>query len=265
MTLLSWYAVAGYVAIALGGLMVYHANSLQSAEMEQRLKEVSKGQAELDAEIQSLNFILVFDQVVDIRHMDKSGFIVRLNKTNHINRSSRIEVKVEPSLEGQREGGIGVTGLQFSTTVYAGGKQKRGRVQSIMPWEQEYRELPVPLSVFESLLKPFDIIRDIRESEIAVFLPQNLAERVIQVQLVANASDDFSRRLLLFSREISRASWVESEYNLNQTLRTKEDVQTVWILSNGHADLRVTLEGIRWETDKSNSGYEFKIPYKIKR
>lgn len=108
-------------------------------------------------------------------------------------------------------------------------------------YESSLKILSLPISLKRSSKKPFNIVRDLDECEIELFLPCEMSKHIFKIRLVANSGFHLKKYTLLFEKEILDNDWEKTEYKINNNftykinmsnkyVKTKGDLQKKWII-----------------------------------
>jgi hypothetical protein len=168
--------------------------------------------AELNNETANLNLVLDLKEKLKAKDFLGDAFLVRIrNLDRPRNANFEILLEVAESWGKDRKPRWGFMFESFFTQNGAKFVSSHG----LMGHENELDSIPLPLTLLNSVRKPFKRVRDLNECTIEVFTPSRFARYVSQVRLIANSGFQFRRHTMVYSRSVHDSDWEQTDYALS--------------------------------------------------
>lgn len=220
--------------------------SKQIDESRAQLQSHLDAQAEISSEIENLNIVLIFREPVSAEIANDAKVLVRVSQI--ASGQDRVVEVLGRVMYATNNTGERTWGFYFSAFGLVGDLDtKRGQTGYGMgTLSTALGELPIPLSIKNCGVIPFLKIRDLKESDLQLFLPEYLAMKVRQIDVVTNSSWQFERRLRILSKSISSTDWIEVDINPAGHFGSKEAPIKLWSLGSTSGRLLIDPRNAIW-------------------
>jgi hypothetical protein len=256
-----WLGVGTLIAATLGGgcwLHVYWRN-LDAAVLQIGTPVTA---ADLAAPIEYLHVLITFKEPISAEWLLGKEIVVRL-----AGRGGGIDVLVQ---HGMRAHGGQQPWIPTFLTVCSVLGELFGRGNSLtdLTPTESLTTMVVPIRCQFMKKVPYTLVRDLNETSLTMFVPPELAEKISRVELVANASMGFDKRLVMLSNDVRRGSWNATQRDIRERFNDAKNLSDVWELTST-VDWFVDAHNAKWVQQEhpleidADSLEELRGPYRV--
>ncbi len=201
------------ILMLLIGFILGQVTDIPNTEVKADIIERNIIESVLNSEIENITLLLYLKKELKPDNYVYDGFLIKMRSSKRTEPES-LEALFMVNKGGNKEKGQ-VWSLVCETFARKDYKSKIRTGYSQQPYESSLNIIPLPISLKNSKVKPFEIVRELDEWDIELFLPKEISKFVHKVRLVVNSGYQFKEYTTVFEKEIVESDWENTEYEIN--------------------------------------------------